>query len=639
MLKSVFKPKKIGNLEIKNRFVVPPMVTMYTTEDGYTTEKFIDYYTEKAKGGFGLIITENYAIMPGAAGFTRMGHMWNDSHVKDHRKLVDSIHNAGSKIALQIYHAGRETTESISGKQPVAPSPIKDPTMPQAPKELNKEEIKEIVKAFGNAALKGKEAGFDAVEIHGAHGYLINQFISPFSNKRTDEYGGNLINRMKFALEVIEEVRGKVGPDFPLLFRVSAEELVEGGLTIEDTKIICKMVENAGIDCIDISVGVYASRYMIAAPAAKSQGWMLDYARQIKKIVDIPVIIVNRITDPFMAENIITSGDADFIAMGRASIADPHLPKKSKEERFEDIRRCVGCMQGCIGRQVQGKDVACLINPVTGNEKIYNMPKTEKPKKVFVAGGGPAGMEAAISAAMRGHDVHLYEKSNKLGGQWLLAAIPPNKEELNTLTVWQKTQLNKLGVKINMNTPLTREILKTETPETLIVATGAKPIIPNISGIDGANVVTAEKILSGEIEAGENPVVIGGGLVGAETAEHLAVHWKNVTLVEMGDAIVPTLEEGPRIFLTKSLKEANAKILTNTMVKEISKESVTVTAGGKEEEIKTDTVVLAIGSKSVNTLVAEAEGLVEKIVTIGDASKVGRALEGIHNGFKAGIEA
>lgn len=636
MLENVFKPGKIGSLELKNRFVVPPMVTMYTTEDGRTTDQFINYYTEKAKGGFGLIITENYAIMSGAGGFTKMGHMWDDSHVEDHKKLVDSIHNAGSKVALQIYHAGRETTRAISGKEPVAPSAIKDPTMPEVPKELSKSEIKEIVDAFANSALKGKKAGFDAVEIHGAHGYLINQFMSPFSNKRTDEYGGTVMNRMRFALEIIEAVREKVGPDFPLLFRVSAEELVEGGLTIEDTKVICKIVEDAGIDAIDISVGVYASRYMIAAPAAKSQGWMVEYSREIKKIVDIPVIIVNRITDPFMADNIVASGDSDFIALGRASIADPHFPRKAKEGRFDEIRKCIGCMQGCIGRQVQGLNVACLVNPVTGNEDLKDLPKTKSPKKVFVAGGGPAGMQAAISAAETGHDVSLFEKTSKLGGQWLLAAVPPNKEELNTLTVWQKKELKRLGVKICMETELDEEILKAEKPDALITATGAVPIIPEIKGIE--NVVTADSVLAGEVEPGEKVVVVGGGLVGAETAEHLAVHWKKVTLVEMQPEIVPDLEEGPRVFLTRSLKEHNAEVLTNTHVKEIRKNSVVVETNRSEREIEADTIIIAIGSKSVNSLSEKAETIVDKVVTIGDALHVGRALEGIQAGFKVGME-
>lgn len=637
MFKKLFSAGKIGTMELKNRFVVPPMVSMFTTEEGMATERFIRYYEEKAKGGFGLIITENYSINQNAGGFKIMGRMWNEEHMKSHKELVDRIHKAGAKICLQIYHAGRQTISEITGLQPVAPSAIKDPTMPEIPRELTVKEILEIEDDFVNAAVLGKKAGFDSVEIHGAHGYLINQFLSPFSNKRTDEYGGSFINRFRFCKEIIQKVRAAVGEDYPILIRLGADELVEGGLNIEDTKIIGKMAENAGVDCIDITVGVYATRYMIAAPAAVKEGWLAKYTAELKKEISVPVIIVNRFTNPFLMDNVLNENKADFIALGRQSIADPHFPEKVKEGRFDEINKCIGCMQGCIGRQVQGKDISCLVNPLTGKEYKYDK-KTDNPKKVMVIGAGPAGNEAAISAARAGHEVHLFEKTDKIGGQWLIAAIPPNKEELNSFTLWQKKQLQMLNVDVNLETEVTVDMVKQGNYDKVIIATGAKPVTPNIEGIKGKNVVQANDVLRGIKAVGEKCVVIGGGLVGAETAEFLAVEWHKVAIVEILDEIISGLEEGPRRYIIKNLKENNAEIYTSSKVKKINSNSVIIEKDGKKITLECDSVVIAIGSCSDNELAKKLENEGIDIKVIGDAKKAGRALEGVLDGFKAGYE-
>ncbi|GAA0742262.1 NAD(P)/FAD-dependent oxidoreductase [Clostridium oceanicum] len=635
MFNKLFSSGKIGTMELKNRFVVPPMVSMFTNEDGTATERFIRYYEEKAKGEFGLIITENYSINQNAGGFKIMGRMWNEKHMNSHKELVDRIHKQGSKICLQIYHAGRQTTSEITGLKPVAPSPIKDPTMPEIPKELTVKEILKIEDDFVNAALLGKKAGFDAVEIHGAHGYLINQFLSPFSNKRTDMYGGSFINRFRFCKEIIEKVRGAVGKDYPILIRLGAEELVEGGLNIDDTKIIAKMAENAGVDCVDITVGVYATRYMIAAPAAVKEGWLAKYTAELKKKISVPVIVVNRFTNPFLMEDVLDENKADFIALGRQSIADPHFPEKVKEGRFDEINKCIGCMQGCIGRQVQGKNISCLVNPLTGKEYAYDK-KTDNPKKVMVIGAGPAGNEAAISSARAGHEVHLFEKSNKIGGQWLIAAIPPNKEELNSFTLWQKKQLEMLNVDVNLETEVTVDMVKKGNYDEVIVATGANPITPNIEGIEGENVVQANDVLTGIKLVGDRCVVIGGGLVGAETCEFLALEWHKVAIVEMLDEIIGGLEEGPRRYIMKNLKENNAEIYTSSKVKKITSDSVIIEKDGREITLECDSVVIAIGSSSDNKLARKLENEGIDIKIIGDAKKAGRALDGVLDGFKVG---
>ncbi|MEC0184695.1 FAD-dependent oxidoreductase [Paenibacillus peoriae] len=638
MFKKIFEPIKIGELEIKNRLVVPAMVMNYCNSDGTATERYIAYHEAKAKGGWGLIITEDYGIDEYAKGFRRIPGLWADFQIAGHKELTERVHKQGGKIAAQIYHAGRQTDSSITGVQPIAPSPINNPTSEEVPHELTVYEIKEIVEKFGDTALRAQKAGFDAVEIHGAHGYLINQFMSPFSNKRTDAYGGTIINRTRFAVEIIQNIRAKVGKEFPLLFRLSGDEFVEGGLTIEDTKVISKIIEEAGVNAIHVSQGVYKTMHYVIQPAAVPHGFSTDLAAEIKKVVSIPVITVGRINDPLIAESVLLSGKADMVAMGRASLADPDLPNKTLAGKMGDIIHCIGCMQGCVGRIGQDLDVRCVVNPLTGKETELEIKEAEEKKKVVVVGGGISGMEASIVAAKRGHEVHLFEKEEALGGQWLLAAIPPSKEELNTVTVWQKGQLEQLGVIVHLNTKLNEATIKEENPDTLIIATGAKPFIPNIPGIHSEGVVIAQDVLSGKTEVGQSIVVIGGGLVGAETAAHLANHGKQVIIVEMQDGIVKNGEDSVNHFLFKDLKEHHVEILVSTAVKEIKPGSITIEKDHEIKEISNlDNVVIAIGSKPVNALQEQLAGKVEKIITIGDALEVRRALEAMEEGYRAGL--
>jgi 2,4-dienoyl-CoA reductase-like NADH-dependent reductase (Old Yellow Enzyme family)/thioredoxin reductase len=554
-------------------------------------------------------------------------------------KLTERIHKYGAKIVAQIYHAGRQTNHFVIGSQPVAPSPIPCPSNQEIPHELTVKEIKEIVEKFGDCAFRAKKAGFDGVEIHGAHGYLIAQFMSPYSNKRTDEYGGSLYNRMRFPLEIISNIRAKAGNDFPIIFRISANEFVPGGRTIEDTKAIAVMLEKAGINAIHVSAGVYASAHTIIPPAAVPHGWITDFAAAVKKVVSIPVITVGRINDPFLAEEIIASDKADLVSMGRASLADPELPNKAAAGRFEDIQQCIGCMQGCIERLFKNIDVKCLVNPTLGREIEYKITPANNRKKVFIAGAGPAGMEAAIVAAKKGHDVHLYEKTDRLGGQYLLAAVPPFKGEITTFISWQKTQLNKLGVNIHLNTELTPDVVDMEKPDAVIIATGSKPTIPHIPGIDRQNVVTAHDVLNGKVDTGHNVIIVGGGLIGSETADHLANHGKKVTIVEMLPEIAKDEEANVRYFLLKDLKEKDVAIYTNAVVKEIVDDGVIAELAGKVEKIgPADTIVIAVGVKPVNDLAIKLEGRVERVITVGDALEARKALEAIEEGYSAGLE-
>ena len=639
MLKNVFSSMRIGKMDIPNRLIVSAMVMNFCNSDGTATEKFAAYHEAKAMGGWGLIITEDYAVDPRGKGFTNIPGLWEDRQIESHFKFTERIHKCGSKIVAQIYHAGRQTNHLVIGMPPVAPSPIPCPSNQEIPHELTIREIREIVGKFGDCALRAKKAGFDGVEVHGAHGYLIAQFMSPYSNKRTDEYGGGLMNRMRFPLEIISDIRAKAGNDFPVIFRISGDEFVPGGRTIEDTKSIALLLEHAGIDAIHVSAGVYASTEAIIPPAAVRHGWITDFAAEVKKVVSIPVITVGRINDPIMAETIIASGKADFVAMGRASLADPALPNKAASGRFDDINYCIGCLQGCIGNLFGGRPGTCLVNPAIGMESEFTIKPAKNRKKVFVAGGGPAGMEASMVAAQRGHEVHLYEKTDRLGGQYAIGAMPPNKGEIDMFIVWQYNQMKKYGVKIHFNAELTADIVEKESPDAVIVATGGEPFVPDIPGKDKPNVVNANDVLLGRVDVGHRVIVIGGGMVGSETADHLANHGKEVTIVEMLPQIAKDEEAAVRYFLMKDLKEKGVRIYTNAHVMEILDDGIVADTDGVKNTIcPADTIVMALGAKSVDILTEQLKGKVPQILTIGDALKVRKALEAVAEGHKAGLE-
>ena len=634
--KEIFKPGKIGEMEVPNRLVVPAMATMYADEAGNITDRLIAYHESKARGGWGLIITEDQRINKEAGGFPNLPGLWNDDQLDSQKRLTSAVHKYGSKIAAQIYHAGRQTTKAVSGKQPVAPSPIIDPVIREVPRELKAEEIKNIIRDYANAALRAKKSGYDAVEVHGAHGYLISEFLSPFSNKRTDSYGGNLENRARFALEIIRAIRNKTGKEYPIIFRISVDELVYGGLTAEDTKLIALMLEKEGVDAIHASVGVNASQQYTIAPSSVSHAWAVNYAEAIRSVVEIPIITVNRITHPAMAENILSSKRADFIAMGRASLADPELPKKAMEGRTGDINFCIGCLQGCIGLLAQNKPITCLVNPRCGLEKEFALEKSNSPRKVMIVGGGPAGMEAAIIAAERGHEVHIYESNDKLGGQWLLAAVPPGKEDFNQLVVWQKNQLKKLGVNINLNVTVDEELIKKVNPDVLIAATGTKQVPSKYPGATHENVEFTNEVLSGEVSVGEKVLVIGGDFGGPQTAEHLAIHGHTVTLITKNKKIAPSLVAGTRILMLESLKENDVQIITDKKILSIIENGVLIDENGKTVELKGfNSIVLTSMLKPLQGQFKNFEDILE-IIEIGDASKNG--LNAIRAGYEAGLK-
>ena len=635
MYEKLFEPIIAGNMEIKNRLVVPPMVVNFCEPDGKVTEKFIKYHEERAKGGWGMITIEQAVVSKKGKGHPGQPVLWSDEMIEGLSELTQRVHAAGAKINVQINHAGRQALSQITGSELLGPSAVRDPYLFDTPHELTIEEIHEIVEEFGEAALRAKKAGFDMIMEHAHHGYLIGSFLSPYCNKRSDEYGGSLLNRARLMMEVYHKMREKVGPDYPIACRFSGNEFLDN----DEYLFLGQMLEQAGVCMLFLGDGrSFAGTVLSQGKQDPSMG---DICANLKRVVSIPVGGAGGIHSPTIAQALIASGKMDFVLMGRPSIADPELPNKVREGRVEDIRHCIDCMQGCFGNVGSYKVATCLVNPLFGREAEYAACQTPaNKKKVLVAGGGICGMEAAIIAAERGHEVSLYESGEKLGGQWLMAAVPPYKYELNMLTYWQKRRLDQLDVKVYLNSPVSNTVIDTEKPDAVIAATGATPITPKISGVENDIVVQAFDILSMKVKLnpGSNIVVIGGGAVGSETAAHVAAHGNRVTLIEMMDDIA--LDVGlKRPHLLSVLNQQNVNIITGAKVTEIEKDCVNYEKNGSIYKInRADMVVLAIGARANDPLSASLLGKVPQVIVAGDAKKVQKAMEAVHKGYEAAME-
>jgi len=616
---------------------MPPMATHFAGEDGSVNDRHIAYYVKRIKGGVGYITFEHTGVLKQGRAFPNMALIDSDQQIPPFKELVEAIHKEDGKIVIQINHAGRQTSASITGSPIVAPSAIPCPVRKEMPEELSLEEIQKIIDAFREAARRVKETGADGVEIHMAHGYLINQFLSPFSNKRTDEYGGDADRRMRMAIEVLRAVRNKVGPDFTVLCRLSADEYVEGGLKLENTKEIAKALERNGADALHVSACVAASGYLNHPPYYAEEGVFVHLAQGIKSVVGIPVIAVGRIRTPELANQILEEKKADLISMGRALIADPDLPTKALQGRREEIIPCISCNR-CI-LSIRKGALQCAVNPETGREEIFKLKKTDRLKKVWIIGGGPAGMKAAEVAALRGHQVTLYEEKERLGGKFLLAAIPPRKQVLKEFIDQLTRQLEKLPIKIILGKPFGPASLRRGRPDVAIVATGAKPFFPPIDGIQEAKAISVEEALSGEVHLGRKILVVGGGGIGAEVADYLSENGKEVTLIEMREGIALDLVGHLQHFLNVRLRAKGVHILTSTKAIRFEKEGLWVEdPQGTKRLGGFDSIVISLGSIPNDELVESLKGKVPEVYVVGDASKPREVMEAVFEGEEVALK-
>jgi 2,4-dienoyl-CoA reductase-like NADH-dependent reductase (Old Yellow Enzyme family)/thioredoxin reductase len=659
-LVELFKPFKVKNLELKNRIVMPPMRTnLATAEDEMVTQRLIDHYVERAKGGVGLIIVEHAEILPKRAVNKAWKPLYigDDKRIAQLKKITDAVHDHGANVGIQLLHWGRLFPKELLGHDAVAPSPIPasvfynigGPVLNPVPQELRVEEIHLLAQQFAQGAKRAKDAGFDMVEMHFGHGYLVHLFFSPYTNKRTDEYGGKIENRVRFAREILELTRAEVGNDFPISVRISGDEYIKSGMKLEETKVIAGLLEAAGADMIHVSAGAYPSDGELALveatatpPMSFPRGCFVHLAEEIKKHVSVPVIAVGRINDPVLAEKILVEKKADLISIGRGLFADPQLPNKAASGRLEEIRKCLACNR-CIDALMKFNDpelyVKCSINASSGKERDYRIMPVDQPGNVLVVGGGPAGMEAARVAAMRGHMVCLHDANNQLGGLLNWAVIPPHKGEINNLIEFLSTQLSKLGVEIVLNSRVTPEIVDQIRPDAVVVASGAVPIEPEIPGYDQNKNIQALDVLSGKQDVeSKTVVIIGGGLIGCETAEYLCKKNKHVYLIEMQKHIACDVGQNVRPFLIKRLyQHENIHILTTSRVSGITSKGVSLDKKGKEHFIDADVIVAAIGLSPNNSLIHALKQKHPNVFAAGDCVKPRRIMDAIHEGYLAGL--
>lgn len=633
----LFEPAFIGRLKITNRLIMAPMGTRMGSETGGVTKQLIDYYARRALGGVGAIITEitgvDYTLGVGSANNLTLH---DNRYLPGHNELVEAVQTQGARIICQLGHVGRNR-RVFDKLQPVAPSAIPCPFFNVVPRELTVAEIEEVVRRFVEAAVRAKTAGYDGLELHGAHGYLIAEFMSAMSNHRQDRYGGDLAGRMTFPVEIVQGIRRAVGPDYPIIIRISGDEFLEGGMSLEESKQAAQILERAGVDALDVSAGTYDSMRTSIESMPYAQGWRIYLAEAIKKVVDIPVIGVGVIRFPDFAESILEAGQVDFIALGRALLADPFWPAKAKEGREKEIAPCISCNTGCIGGRIfKGLSIRCAVNPLTGREKLADQVRpTGRKKKVLVVGGGPAGMMAALTAKKRGHEVVLYEKEPELGGQLRLAIKPPGKEKIGWLLGYLKTQIEESSIDLCLAQQVGPEAINREKPDAVILATGARPSIPGLPGVETGPVSTAWGVLAGQkIIENKDVVVVGGGMVGCETALYLAPANRKVAIVEMLDSLASDVEPINRLDLLNRIEEAGIRTALGLTLEKIEPDSLVVSRpDGQKERLAAEAVVLALGAIPVDDLSREIEDQVNEVFSVGDCSSPGKIINAIYQGF------
>lgn len=635
-LKHLLSPIKIGKMELKNRVEFAPVTDNFGIDD-YVTDRMIKFYEDRAKGGVGLInigfFTVNYPHNPLGIG------MYDDKFIPGIRKLTDACHAYGAKVGVELTFEENYARKRGGPFEPIGPSAIGTRQGRPVPRALTIAEIEEIVEQFGDSARRSVEGGFDAVHILGSAGYPLAQFASPLTNKRTDKYGGSFEKRMRIHKEIIESMKKKAGNDLIITWRMGGQDFMPGGNTLDDSVKIAQFFEKQGVKLLNVTTGWHDSSQPFIQYFVPKANWIF-MGERIRKNINIPVIVGTRIVDPIMADKIIGEGRADMIYLARPLIADAELINKAKEGRFDDIVPCTSCCL-CFDAWSRTEPIYCQVNARAGRELELNITPAKKQKKVFVVGSGPGGMEAARVAGLRGHKVTLFEKSDKLGGALNAAGAPSVKDGVGYFRDYLIKQMKKGDIEIKLNTEVDNAIIEKERPDSVIVATGATPIIPEIPGVTGKNVVLAADVLTGKKSVGNKVVIVGGGMVGCEVADflHEEKGKTDITILEMLPKVA--IDVGPtlRWVFRKRLNDFKIKIKTNARVSEITDRGVASVCGGATEVFDADTVIIAVGYEPSNKLAREIEGKAGVSVRlVGDCDKIARIAEAVESGFRAALE-
>lgn len=622
-MEKLFTPIKLGDVELKNRVVLPSMCVHFCEKDGHMNDCFREYVRRRAAGGAGLLIVPGSPHGKKSPGRPALS---DDSYIPDWQQLADIVHQYGAKLFCQLHPA-----KSQAGRGEKV----------EKPSDFTQEALDELIESYAECALRCKKAGVDGVDIHGAHAHEIALFMSEFYNDRTDQYGGSIENRALFPAQIVKAIKEKCGKGFPISFRISGTELVEGGRTVEETGRIAQILEEAGADVIHVSVGMPESGGYISAPMDVDDCFNVDNAAVIKRYVHVPVIAVDRIVDIRQAVDVVESGKADMVSMARAQLADPELVNKYLGINKEPVYRCIGCNQGCKDKKAR-KKITCMQNPLLGREELVKfVPATEEElqKKIWIAGAGVAGLEFACNLVRRGLKPEIFEKSGTPGGLVQLSAIPPHKKNMLSLIKARTEFLSMNGIRIHFDTEVTADMVKEAKPDVLAIATGSAPFVPNIPGIEKGNVMTGDELLKAEPVKGKKVLVLGAGLIGCEVGDYLAELGNSVTIVDMVEQPASTLNAFRRNFMLKRMNSYSIDWLMESQIKEIRLPEVTIQHQGEEKKIEgIDMVVVAAGRKPSGSLqeeLADLEGT--KVILLGDADKSGTALDAIYGSVEPAL--
>ncbi|MGI5970371.1 MAG: FAD-dependent oxidoreductase [Oscillospiraceae bacterium] len=626
---------RIGSLRLKNRSVFPPMGSGYADEEGFITQQLIDYHVRRVEGGCAMNIVE-IAVVHYTSYNPHTPGIYDDKFLPGLSRLAGAIKEAGGVPCIQLWHGGPQQSGKPRGGEPFAPSAIPSPLIREMPHEMTADEIHEIIKSFSDAALRAKKAGFEAVELHGAHGYLIDSFLNEYSNKRSDEYGGSSENRARFGIEVIKDVRSKVGPDFPIIVRIVGSENVENGVTLEDAIRNAKWFVEAGADALDVSQGCYGAMPYTVPPYYFPYMINAGNCGAIREAVNVPVICAGRINTPEMAEEILRSGKADFISLGRVQLCDPDFVLKSMENRPGDIVHCISCNSGCVENMFAGGGASCVYNAATGHEGEFDYSPAEKPKNILVIGGGVGGLEAARVAADRGHKVTLFEKTGELGGQFLLAGIAPHKEIFRLSAINLGYRAMKSGVDIRLYTEATEERIRALDPDFIIVAAGSEPMRVKLEGEGRLPVYEARDFLRHRRVKEKIVAVLGGGLTGLEIAEILTEQGKTAIVIEMLDTVGRDLEMYIAPYMLGYLKEHNIEVYTNTRCIGLDSNGVIAEKSGKHIIIPCQALIIAAGNVPNDKVTEMVKKTGYPYEVIGDNSRPGKMKDSIWRGNEIG---